>query len=170
MPHATYSGLDWPYIPQPRRKRSRSRPAAGEVTTPAFWIPVVAANRREDVDAALDTIAAKAWAFSAPDEFYRHYGAEHPMGKGFSGMQDHSAFTLDEKTIVEKAATVPLEVVKGMMLAGTVDDVLGQAAQWRDHGVRYFVVVNFGPMQPSVRGAMGTMAPFNRVVRGLKRL
>jgi sigma-B regulation protein RsbU (phosphoserine phosphatase) len=32
MPHATYSGLDWPYTPQQRRKRSRSLPAAGEVT------------------------------------------------------------------------------------------------------------------------------------------
>jgi putative transposase len=30
-PHATYSGLDWPYTPQPRRKRSRRLPAVGEV-------------------------------------------------------------------------------------------------------------------------------------------
>ncbi|WP_207558438.1 hypothetical protein, partial [Mycobacteroides abscessus] len=30
---ATYSGLDWPYTPHPQRKRSRSLPAAGEVTT-----------------------------------------------------------------------------------------------------------------------------------------
>lgn len=86
---------------------------------------------------------------------FAHYGAAHPMGAGFSGMQDHSAFTLDEETILEKSARVPLDVVKGMMLTGTVDDVLAQAADWRDHGVRYFVVVNFGPMQPSVRGALG---------------
>jgi phthiodiolone/phenolphthiodiolone dimycocerosates ketoreductase len=41
---------------------------------------------------------------------------------------------------------------------------------WREHGVRYIVVVNFGPMQPNVRGALATMVPFNNVVRGLKRL
>ena len=138
--------------------------------TPAFWIPVVAATHRDAVDAALDTTSAKAWAFSAPAEFFAHYGAAHPMGEGFSGMQDHVAFTVDEPTILEKSARVPLSVVKGMMLTGTVDDVLEQAAEWRDHGVRYFVVVNFGPMQPSVRGALGTVMPFNKVVRGLKRL
>jgi len=52
----------------------------------------------------------------------------------------------------------------------TVDDVLDQAAQRRDHGVRYFVVVNFGPTQPGLRAGAATMAPFNKVVRGLKRL
>ncbi|MGH3960983.1 hypothetical protein, partial [Mycobacterium sp.] len=30
---ATYLGLDWPYTPQPRRKRSRRLAAVGEVTT-----------------------------------------------------------------------------------------------------------------------------------------
>jgi phthiodiolone/phenolphthiodiolone dimycocerosates ketoreductase len=57
-----------------------------------------------------------------------------------------------------------------MMLTGTVGDVLEQAAVWRDHGVRHIVVVNFGPMQPDVRGALATMRPFNTVIRGLKRL
>jgi phthiodiolone/phenolphthiodiolone dimycocerosates ketoreductase len=57
-----------------------------------------------------------------------------------------------------------------MTLNGTVDDVLAQAAEWRDHGVRYIVVVNFGPMQPDVRGALRTVLPFNKVVRGLRRL
>jgi phthiodiolone/phenolphthiodiolone dimycocerosates ketoreductase len=57
-----------------------------------------------------------------------------------------------------------------MILNGTVDDVLDQAAQWRDHGVRYFVVVNFGPTQPGLRAGLSTMGPFNRVVRGLKKL
>lgn len=138
--------------------------------TPAFWIPVVAAANREDVDAALDTIAVKAWALNAPAEFFAHHGAVHPMGADFAGMQDHVAFTIDERTILEKAAQVPLAVVKGMLLGGTVDDVLEQAAVWRDHGVRHIVVVNFGPMQPNVRGALGTMLPFNKVVRRLKQL
>jgi phthiodiolone/phenolphthiodiolone dimycocerosates ketoreductase len=138
--------------------------------TPAFWIPVVAASSREAVDAALDTTAVKAWALNAPAEFFSHHGAVHPMGEGFAGMQDHVAFTIDEPTILAKSAQVPLDVVKGMLLSGTVDDVLDQAAVWRDHGVRHIVVVNFGPMQPSVRGALGTVMPFNKVVRGLRKL
>ena len=138
--------------------------------TPAFWIPIVAASNREDVDAALDTTAVKAWALNGPAEFFAHHGAVHPMGADFTGMQDHVAFTIDEQTILEKSAQVPLDVVKGMMLAGTVDDILAQAAVWRDAGVRHIVVVNFGPMQPDVRGALKTMRPFNKALRGLKRL
>ena len=77
---------------------------------------------------------------------------------------------MDEQTIREKSAQVPLSVVKGMILNGTIDDVLEQAAEWRDHGVRYMVTVNFGPTQPSLRMGLATMLPFNKVVRGLKRL
>jgi phthiodiolone/phenolphthiodiolone dimycocerosates ketoreductase len=138
--------------------------------TPAFWIPVFAASNREEVDVALEKTAVKAWALNGPAEFYAHHGAVHPMGADFAGMQDHVAFTIDERTILEKAAQVPREVVKGMMLAGNVDDILAQAAVWRDHGVRHIVVVNFGPMQPDIRGALKTMRPFNKVLRGLKRL
>jgi phthiodiolone/phenolphthiodiolone dimycocerosates ketoreductase len=43
-------------------------------------------------------------------------------------------------------------------------------SRWRARGVRHIVVVNFGPMQPSVRGALGTVLPFNKVIRGLKKL
>jgi phthiodiolone/phenolphthiodiolone dimycocerosates ketoreductase len=138
--------------------------------TPAFWMPVIYAANRDDVDAALQTTVVKSWALNAPAEFYAHHGARHPMGDDFAGMQDHVAFTMDEQTIRETSSRVPLSVVKDMMLTGTVDDVLEQAAVWRDHGVRYIVVVNFGPMQPSVRTGLATLLPFNKVVRGLKRL
>jgi phthiodiolone/phenolphthiodiolone dimycocerosates ketoreductase len=138
--------------------------------TPAFWMPVIAASSRDAVDAALESTVVKAWALNAPSEFYAHHGAEHPMGAGFAGMQDHVAFTMDEHTIREKSAQVPPSVVKGMILNGTPAEVLEQAAEWRDHGVRYIVVINFGPMQPSVRTGQRTVLPFNKVVRGLKRL
>jgi len=43
----------------------------------------------------------------------------------------------------QRSRRVPLSVVKGMVLNGTVDDMPDQAAEWRDDGVRYTVVVNF---------------------------
>lgn len=138
--------------------------------TPALWLPVIAGPNRGAVDDALSSTVVKAWALNAPAEFFAHHGAAHPVGAGFAGMQDHVCFTMDEQTTREKSSQVPLSVVKRMVLNGTVDDVLEQAAVWRDHGVRYIVVVNFGPMQPDVRGALGTVLPFNKVVRGLKRL
>jgi phthiodiolone/phenolphthiodiolone dimycocerosates ketoreductase len=138
--------------------------------TPAFWIPVFAGSSREAVDAGLDTTVVKAWCLNAPAEFFAHQGASHPLGEDCTGMQDHSNFTMDEAAVHSAAAQVPLSVVKAMMLTGTVDDVLEQAAVWRDHGVRHLVVVNFGAMQPNLRRGLGTMLPFSRVLRGLRRL
>jgi phthiodiolone/phenolphthiodiolone dimycocerosates ketoreductase len=138
--------------------------------TPAFWIPVLSAASGDTVDEILNSTVVKAWALNAPAEFFAQHGAEHPMGASFAGMQDHVAFTMDDRTIREKAAQVPLSVVKGMMLTGTPDDVLDQAAVWRDHGVRHIVVVNFGPMGPALRTGVATMLPFNTVVRRLKKL
>ena len=61
---------------------------------------------------------------------------------------------MDEQTIGEKSAQVPLSVVKGMVLNGTVDDVLEQAAEWRDHGVRYIVwSTGRGPSRAAVISA-----------------
>jgi phthiodiolone/phenolphthiodiolone dimycocerosates ketoreductase len=138
--------------------------------TPAVWIPVITASSRTAVDEALDSMSVRAWSLNAPAEFYGHHGAEHPMGAGYAGMQDHVAFTMDEATITEKAAQVPREVVENMILNGTPADVLDQAAMWRDHGVRHLVVVNVGPMGPSLRTGLATLLPFNTVVRRLKRL
>ena len=97
----------------------------------ALWMPVIAGPNRDDVDAALDSTVVKAWALNGPAEFYAHHGAQHPMGTDFAGMQDHASFTMDEQTIREKSAQVPLSVGKGMVLNGTVDEVLEQAVEWR---------------------------------------
>jgi hypothetical protein len=103
--------------------------------TPAFWMPVIYAANRDDVDAALQTTEVKSWALNAPAEFYAHHGARHPMGDDFAGMQDHVAFTMDEQTIRETSSRVPLSVVKGVMLTGT----LTTCSSRRDHGVRYIL-------------------------------
>ncbi|MBB3749665.1 phthiodiolone/phenolphthiodiolone dimycocerosates ketoreductase [Mycolicibacterium sp. BK634] len=138
--------------------------------TPAFWIPVFAGRSRAAVAEGLDTTVVKAWALNTPAQFFADHGASHPLGPDCTGMQDHSNFTMDEAAVHTAAAQVPLSVVKAMMLTGTVDDVVEQAAVWRDHGVRHLVVVNFGPMQPNVRKGVATMLPFSKVLRGLRRL
>ncbi|WP_110809386.1 LLM class flavin-dependent oxidoreductase [Mycolicibacterium porcinum] len=138
--------------------------------TPAVWIPVIAARSADVVEEALSSTVVRAWALNGPADFYAHHGAVHPMGDAFSGMQDHVSFTMDAATVAEKSSAVPLKVVKNMILHGTPDDVVEQAAVWRDHGVRYLVVVNFGPMNPSLRTGIATVMPFNTAVRRLKKL
>ena len=138
--------------------------------TPALWIPVVTGRSREDVDEALDSDILKTWAFNASDEFFGRHGATHPLGAGFSGAQDILPQVLDEQTVLSHVAKVPRSLMRELLLAGTPDEVLEQAADWRDCGVRYIVVTKHSAAQQRLRNGLASMIPFNKVLRGLKKI
>jgi phthiodiolone/phenolphthiodiolone dimycocerosates ketoreductase len=48
--------------------------------------------------------------------------------------------------------------------------VIDQAAEWRDHGLRYLVACNVSILQPSLRKSLASNAPFFQILRGLKKL
>jgi phthiodiolone/phenolphthiodiolone dimycocerosates ketoreductase len=77
---------------------------------------------------------------------------------------------MDEQTALSHVATVPSSLMREMLLNGTPDEVIEQAAQWRDCGVRYIVLVNASVMQRSLRKALASAMPFNKIVRGIKKL
>ena len=60
--------------------------------------------------------------------------------------------------------------MREIVLNGTPDEVVEQAALWRDCGVRYMVVVNISVMQRNLRKGLASIQPFNQIVRRLKRL
>lgn len=60
--------------------------------------------------------------------------------------------------------------MKEVLLSGTPDEVIDQAAEWRDHGLRYLVAANISILQPSLRKGLAAGGPFFRVLRGLKKL
>ena len=138
--------------------------------TPAVWLAVITGRSRDDVDEALDSEIIKFWGLSASDEDYRRHGAQHPLGGGFSGAQDLLPFNMDEQTALSHVAEVPPALLRETALNGTPDEVIDQAAQWRDCGVRYVVLTNGGPLQRSLRKALLSMQPFNKIIRGLKKL
>jgi phthiodiolone/phenolphthiodiolone dimycocerosates ketoreductase len=137
---------------------------------PAVWLPVVTARSRDDVDQALDSEIIKFWGLSASDEDYRRHGAQHPLGAGFSGAQDLMPFNMDEQTALSHLAQIPPALLRETMLNGTPEEVIEQAAQWRDCGVRCMVLINAGPLQRSLRKGLASIQPFNKIIRGLKRL
>jgi phthiodiolone/phenolphthiodiolone dimycocerosates ketoreductase len=55
-------------------------------------------------------------------------------------------------------------------LNGTPDQVIEQAAQWRDSGVRYIVLANVSFLGRSLRKGLGAAIPFTKIVHGLKKL
>jgi phthiodiolone/phenolphthiodiolone dimycocerosates ketoreductase len=63
-----------------------------------------------------------------------------------------------------------VSLLKDAFLTGTPDDVIDQAAHWRDHGLRYMVVCNISTLQPSLRKGLAASIPLAAILRGLKKL
>ena len=136
----------------------------------AVWLPVVTARSRDDADEAADSEIIKFWGLSASDEDFRRHGAQHPLGAGFSGAQDLMPFNMDEQTALSHVAQVPPALLRETTLNGTPKEVIEQAAQWRDCGVRYMVLINASTLQRSLRKGLASVQPLNKIIRGLKRL
>jgi phthiodiolone/phenolphthiodiolone dimycocerosates ketoreductase len=138
--------------------------------TPAAVLCVITGRSRDEVDETLNSDAAKAFALNAPAEWWASHGAQHPLGDDFAGLQDLIPQTLDEQTVLSYTKRVPVSLLKEALLTGTPGDVIEQAAEWRDHGLRYLVVRNVSILQPSLRKGLAAGAPFFRILRGLKKL
>ncbi len=138
--------------------------------TPATWLFVVTGRSRDEVDATLNSDIAKAFALGFPADVWASHGGQHPLGEDFAGAQDLIPQTLDQETALSYARRAPLSLLKEALLTGTPEDVIDQAAEWRDHGLRYLVVCNLSGLQPSLRKSLASGAPFFRILRGLRKL
>ena len=137
---------------------------------PAVNRTVVAGRTRDDVDEALDSVIVKSVALAAPAEAWLRHGVEHPLGADFSGVQDLVPQTIDEQTALEYTARVPASLMKEICFHGTADEVLDQVAEWRDHGLRYLLVINGSQLNPKLRKGMTATLPYTKVLRGLGNL
>ncbi|MET1083878.1 MAG: LLM class flavin-dependent oxidoreductase, partial [Burkholderiales bacterium] len=137
---------------------------------PAVEFLVVTGASRDAVDEALNSEVLKSLSLTASDEVFARHGARHPLGQGFSGSQDLVPHAVDEQTALSHAAQVPPSVSREVFLSGTPDEVIDQAAQWRDRGARYVVVADVSSLQRSLRKGLAATIPFGRILRGLKKL
>jgi phthiodiolone/phenolphthiodiolone dimycocerosates ketoreductase len=137
---------------------------------PAVGLFLVTGRTRDDVDEALDSEVLRVFGLNASDEVFARHGAQHPLGAGFAGAQDLLPHGMDEQTALSHASNIPSSLMREILLNGTPDEVIEQAAQWRDCGVRYMVLVNLSFFQRSLRKGLAAAMPFNKIVRGLKRL
>jgi phthiodiolone/phenolphthiodiolone dimycocerosates ketoreductase len=137
---------------------------------PAICLPVLTGRTRGEVDEALESEVVKAAALNASDEFFAQHGAQHPLGVGFAGAQDILPQDWDEQTALSYIKSIPSSLVRDMALVGTAGEVIEQAAEWRDCGVRHVVLLHCSVMQRSLRNGLAAMGPFFKIMRGLKRL
>ena len=138
--------------------------------TPALSSFVVTGRSPDDIEEALNSDAARAFALIVPGQMWADHGVQHPLGLDFAGAQDLIPQTLDEQTVRSYTKNVPVSLLKDALLAGTPNEVIDQAAQWRDHGVRYLVVNNLSYLTPALRKGLASTAPFFKILRGLKKL
>jgi phthiodiolone/phenolphthiodiolone dimycocerosates ketoreductase len=138
--------------------------------TPAAGLFLITGRSRNQVDAALNSDIAKAFALNIPAQMWAAHGAEHPLGHDFAGAQDLVPQNLDAQTVLSYTAQVPASLMKEFFLTGTPQDVIDQVAHWRDHGLRYLVVMNLSILQPSLRNGLAANAPFVRILRAFKKL
>lgn len=138
--------------------------------TPAVWLFVFTGRSRDEVEESLSSEFAKAFALNIPAEMWASHGVQHPLGDDFAGGQDLVPQTFDEQTALSYVKDVPASLLKEALLTGTPADVIDQAAEWRDHGVRYLVVCNASILQPNLRTALASSAPLFKILRGLKKL
>ena len=138
--------------------------------TPAAVLGVVTGRNRDDVDEALDSVIVKMTAVGVSAAEWARHGVEHPMGADFAGVQDLIPQTMDKETVLAHTAKVPAALIKEMVLNGTPDEVIDQVAEWRDHGLRYLIVINGSLINPSLRKTVAASLPHAKVLRGLKKL
>jgi len=137
---------------------------------PAAVRTVVTGRNRDDVDEALDSVIMKASALAAPAEAWARHGVQHPLGADFSGVHDLVPQTIEKQTALSYAAKVPASLMREITISGTYNDVIDQVAEWRDHGLRYVVVINGSILNPSLRKGMAATLPYLKILRGLKKL
>jgi phthiodiolone/phenolphthiodiolone dimycocerosates ketoreductase len=136
----------------------------------ANWLFVVTGSSRGEVDEVLESTAMKAFALNLPAEEWARHGASHPLGEDFSGFQDLIPQTMEEQTIRSQTAHVPPSLLRECLLNGTPDEVVEQAAGWRDRGMEYAVICNVSAVQPSLRRGLAATVPLMRILRQLRRL
>jgi len=137
---------------------------------PAAGLFLITGRSRDEVDETLSSDIAKAFALTIPAQMWAAHGVQHPLGQDFAGAQDLIPQTLDEQTVLSYTARVPLSLMKEFFLTGPPGDVVDQTAHWRDHGLRYLVLMNLSILQPSLRAGLAANAPFLRILHRLKKL
>jgi phthiodiolone/phenolphthiodiolone dimycocerosates ketoreductase len=137
---------------------------------PAIALILVTGRSRDAVDEAIGSPAVRSMALCVPDSEWARHGAQHPMGRGFSGLQDILPQVLDQETVLKYNAQVPQSLLREVTLNGTPEEIIDQAAEWRDHGVSHAMLLNLSGLQPSLRKSLATNLPTLKVLRGLKKL
>jgi phthiodiolone/phenolphthiodiolone dimycocerosates ketoreductase len=138
--------------------------------TPSAVRGVVTGLNHDDVDEAMDSVILKTTALGIPATDWARHGVEHPLGADFAGVQDVIPQTMSKQDVLSYTSKVPRALMKEVVFSGTPDEVLDQVAEWRDHGLRYLLVINGSLVNPKITKTVAASLPHVKVLRGLRKL
>lgn len=133
------------------------------------WFFVVTAPSAGAVDDLLATDIARSFALTIPAEQWRTFGAEHPLGSDFTGLQDLLPHTIDEETALRYARAVPDGLLASSFITGTPTEVVDRLAEYHQQGLRHPVLLNAAPFMHFPKGAASVPALVT-VLRRLRRM
>jgi phthiodiolone/phenolphthiodiolone dimycocerosates ketoreductase len=136
----------------------------------AKYFFVVTSTSANVVDEILAAPVVKSYALCAPSAYWKRHGSEHPLGAGFSGVQDLLPQTMDADTALAAVGQVPASLIREFTLAGTPAQILEQLAEWRHEGLTYPVLLNMGLLQPSLATGIASNLAFMRLLGGIRKL
>ena len=137
---------------------------------PAGQFFVVTGSSPDAIDEALESPLLRVLGLCAGGQSWAAHGAVHPLGPDFAGAQDLLPQTLDESTALDHARAVPASLLREMVVCGTPDEVVDQLAAYRDHGLRYALLMNVSVTQTSLRAGLRSSGAFLSVLRRLRGL
>ncbi|WP_280456156.1 LLM class flavin-dependent oxidoreductase, partial [Nocardia brasiliensis] len=137
---------------------------------PAVTFTILTAPTRDAVDELCESVVARTLTINASAKMWARHGVEHPLGSTFSGAQDLLPQKLDEATMLSYAEKAPSSLVRDLNMVGTPSEIVEQIAEWRDHGVRYAVLLNVSYFQHSLSKGMAANALLVQIMRRLRRL
>jgi phthiodiolone/phenolphthiodiolone dimycocerosates ketoreductase len=175
-----YADAWFPAYPQPaaeygcRLKQVRTAASDGGrdpmKITAAAMLFVITGMSHGQIEEAVESVAARAFGLCVSAELWARHGVQHPLGTGFSGIQDLLPQLLDRDTVLSYAEKVTAAMVRDYCMVGTPGEILDQMAEWRDHGLRYAVLVNLSSFHPDVMPGLTSNLPFLRTLRRLHAL
>ena len=124
-----------------------SSTAAGrrvDAVRPGLYVWVVCDEDREVAERALDSLALRLVALTAPSSLFEAAGAEHPLASRW-GLLDFVPTELSRDDALAAARAVPDEVLRTYYTWGTPDDVVARLVPFMESGCEVFNLTNMTP-------------------------
>ena len=137
--------------------------------TPAVLVNCVIDTNHKAAHTALEQAVVKVGALSLDPSLWEEAGGEHPLGKQYRGIVDYMPNDLTPERAWELINDIPWDVMHGLFMHGTPDEMVGQLTPYVEAGAREIVFQNFTALARPAR-VLQSIGAFLKTARLLHQL